>query len=410
MTIENLPVWTIEPNWSRPVTEALEWMTTVLSSPSGAEQRRCLRLYPRRNIEFDIAVGNAERSTAEHTIMIHGGRNLYLPMWQEAYRLSAGVSTGGVSLTMEDASNGSIRPGDVLYVGSVTNVVEFELVEVVSVAGDTVTITTALENDWPRYSRVHPVRKARFSDQPSLSRISDSVATASVNFTIMQQNNEVVAAAVPGSFDTYLGNYVLTVEPDSVQGLDRGFERKLDTFDTELTLPLFRDTANISFGRQTYRWTNRGHAEYLAFREMLYWFAGRLNSVWLPTFNADFIMVSDTPAAAQFLTVENIGFTAAGGIAEGRTHLCIFKADGSRIYRQITGSTVTAAGDEVIGIDSAVPGGLTRASVIRISFMQICRLDQDRIEIAHLTDTRGVSSCAATFKAAPNLRQVAEGF
>jgi hypothetical protein len=410
MTIENLPVWTIEPNWSRPVTESLEWLTSVLSSPSGAEQRRCMRLYPRRHIEFDVATGNAERSAAEQTIMIHGGRTLYLPMWQEAYRLTNSVSIGATTLSMEDASNGSIRAGDVLYVGSVTSVVDYELVSVASVVGDVVTLDAPIENDWPKYSRVHPVRKARFVDQPSFQRVGDSVATGSVNFMIMQQNDEFDGSVVPPSFDTYLGNYVLTSEPDSGQALDRNFERNLDTFDTELSLPLFRDTANISFGRQTYQWTNRGHAEYLAFKSMLYWFAGRLRNLWLPTFNSDLNMVADTPAGAQFLTVDNIGFTAAGGVAEGRTHVCIFKADGTRIYRQITGSTVTAAGDEVIGINGAVTGGLPKASVIRISFMQLCRLDQDRIEIAHQTDTRGVSSCSASFRAAPNLRQIAAGF
>lgn len=49
MTIENIPVWPIEPNWNEPVKETLEWLTDIMTSPTGAEQRRCLRKYPRKD-------------------------------------------------------------------------------------------------------------------------------------------------------------------------------------------------------------------------------------------------------------------------------------------------------------------------------------------------------------------------
>ena len=60
--IEDLPIWTFRPNWSGGVTERLEWLTDVLPSRVGAEQRRGLRLSPRRSLEFQLLLHGEERT------------------------------------------------------------------------------------------------------------------------------------------------------------------------------------------------------------------------------------------------------------------------------------------------------------------------------------------------------------
>lgn len=50
--LDALPVWTISPDWSDGITETLEWLTGLLASPIGAEQRFGLRLTPRRSFEM----------------------------------------------------------------------------------------------------------------------------------------------------------------------------------------------------------------------------------------------------------------------------------------------------------------------------------------------------------------------
>ncbi|ECV8069637.1 hypothetical protein ABQ22_25065, partial [Salmonella enterica subsp. enterica serovar Typhimurium] len=45
------PVFLPLPNWKDGVTERIEWQTDVMISESGAEQRRPIRLHPRRSFE-----------------------------------------------------------------------------------------------------------------------------------------------------------------------------------------------------------------------------------------------------------------------------------------------------------------------------------------------------------------------
>lgn len=410
MAIETIPVWPFEPNWSNNVTETLEWLTTILTSPTGAEQRRCNRLFPRREIEFTIAVADGERTAADTHIMLHGGRTMYLPLWHESYRLATPAVASAIALSVEDADNGGFAAGDILFVGSVTGPFDYELVEVAGVSGEVVTLAGSTSKPWPQHSRVHPVRKARLTDQPAFSGASDSLSTASCVFATMEVNDEHDLSVAAESFETYDGFNVLTTEPDWSSKATRSFERMIDTYDNQVSSPIFRDTAGISFPTQSFHWINRGRAEYERFRKTVYALAGRFRPVWLPTFAADLQMVASTAAGASNLTIGMIGYTASGGIVTGRDRICIMKKDGTRHYRRIIGSSVTGDGHEVVVLDSPFAAGLERDSVLRISFMQLSRLNQDRLEIVHKTDTQGVSLCSATFRAAPNIREVRAGF
>ncbi len=410
MAIENIPVWPYEPNWSNQLNESLEWMTSILASPTGAEQRRCMRRVPRREVEYQATVGGSERAAMEHLIMYHGGRDMYLPMWQESYRLSAGIASGVSTIPVGAANNGGIAAGDVVFIGNTTNSLEYELVEIQSVSANSLTLVSALVNDWPIDAKVHPVRKARLTDQPTMKRMTDSAATATVSFMVMEQNDDSDLDATVSVFETYEGFSVLTTEPDWQQSSDRSFQRMMEEYDNRLSLPIYRDTANRSFSLQTFHWVNQGRAQYDAFRKLTYVLAGRFRSVWLPSFSADMILKADVANLSPIIRIANIGYTANGGVSSGRIDISITKADGTRQYRRIIASAETGDGDELLVLNSAFTGGLTKDSVLRISFMQLCRLNQDRLEIIHKTDTRGLSLCSATFIAAPNLRQVAAGF
>ncbi len=53
-------VWPVD--WSSPVTERLAWSTDIRCSNSGAEQRRALRIAPRRSFEVSIIAEGDERA------------------------------------------------------------------------------------------------------------------------------------------------------------------------------------------------------------------------------------------------------------------------------------------------------------------------------------------------------------
>ena len=62
MAIPDLPVWTIRPNWKGGILERLEWLTDVLASDTGVEQRRSVRPTPRRSFEITVNPTRNERT------------------------------------------------------------------------------------------------------------------------------------------------------------------------------------------------------------------------------------------------------------------------------------------------------------------------------------------------------------
>jgi hypothetical protein len=59
-------VWAHQPYGA--VLERMSWLTDVLPSFNGAEQRRALRAAPRRSFEFDVMMSAAERRAAENRL------------------------------------------------------------------------------------------------------------------------------------------------------------------------------------------------------------------------------------------------------------------------------------------------------------------------------------------------------
>nr|WP_253767514.1 hypothetical protein [Pseudomonas aeruginosa] len=61
ITGNRITAWPFAPDWADGVQESLEWLTELLTSTSGVEQRRSLRLSPRRSFEAEFYAEGRER-------------------------------------------------------------------------------------------------------------------------------------------------------------------------------------------------------------------------------------------------------------------------------------------------------------------------------------------------------------
>lgn len=405
--ILNIPVWPFEANWGEDVRETLEWLTDIMRSPTGAEQRRILRKYPRRTFEFAIMTEGRAYGLFDRLMMINGARDLYLPLWHEAH-ISSGIAlTDGDFIPCTTAQQGEIQVGDIIFISDGTPF-KFEMAQVESITGLGITTALPLEKDWAPFARIHPARKARFTDQPEPRRHTDRLITAQVRFVTSQANKDVTPGT-PILDDVYRDFGVLVAPPDEGTQLTYGYDRLLDELDNQTGVPFRRDTAGIAFPKQKYNWVLGGRAAHKKFRNMVYGLYGRAVPIWIPTFFADFDISESTPAGDSFIAVRNTQFHALGGAGENRRDICIEFINGTRLFRRIVSTAELSANEELLGVDAPFASGIDVNSVLRISFMTLSRLDQDQIEIVHRTDSAGVAAVTTTFRAAPNLRQVTTG-
>jgi len=87
---KSLPVFTLTPNWQGGILEKLEYLTNVLPSSTDAEQRRMLRVHPRRSFEVSFLREKDERARLDSFVSGHGHEPFLVPLWHEAVRLPYG--------------------------------------------------------------------------------------------------------------------------------------------------------------------------------------------------------------------------------------------------------------------------------------------------------------------------------
>lgn len=439
MALASLPVWSFRPNWSEGVLESLEWLTEVMSSPTGAEQRVALRITPRRSFEFTVNPWKEDRSFYDHMISAFGASDWYLPVWHDVELLSEPVSAGTTVLPIDGQYREFFASNPAVILGE--SAMQSEAIEVKKLTNTTIEFKTPIQNNWPAGSRLYPALKSRLREQPaSIKKLSDRVAQTSMAFyvdgpNVLKGDNTgwgflwgfVWGGSTHGkpwyirtgwgrgwSYDwggttafplpMFEGYPVVVEHPNEANNLTTGFSRILKEIDNDVGLIRRLDTAGRAFSNQQYEKIMRQRMDHATYRAFLYYLKGQLVPLWLPTFYEDFRLVEPAVSGNDFLIVKNTGFTVSGGPRPGREIISVETWGGDPIFRRVISSGFVGS-NEILTLDSPLDTDIPLSSFRKISFMELNRLTQDRVEITHHTSAQGASSSMLSFRAAPNIRQ-----
>lgn len=403
MALLTIPVWTIPPDWSNPVTETLEWLTGIFSSLTGAEQRQSLRRSPRRAIEFGVTAFDQWRTYYDSLMSTQEQVNFYIPLWHDRAELAAAHTLGSTTIRVH-GSRVEMQQAGVLFVqGSEPWL--YDILEVTSVAvvnGDAVfTLTGATTIAWAKGTPVYAATVGTIISQPTFTQPSDASFQSTVRFDFVGKNDWPFTASLP----TYRSHPVVELEINAGEPQSGSYFRRTSMADNQVGLRLRDDFAGIGFAG--YAGTNFvvGQAAANDLRSLLYTLRGRRNPAWFALPTSDFVMTKVGHAADTAITVRRCGFTDLNGPVSGRQDIRILLRDGTVLYRRIVSSVLVAGGlTESLGLDSALGGEVRPDSVVRISFLVPGRLDQDAITLTHTTDTDGVCGVSLAFKTVPDLR------
>lgn len=401
MPLLNIPAWPFEPNWTSSVTEILEWMTDVMTSPTGSEQRRSLRYFPRRTFEYSAAIVGRERTLFDNMVVTYGAQRWYLPLWHDVSLLSGPVAAGSTALPCSDAMDSRLRPGSIAVMVN-DSVFEQDLVEIASISSSEIQLVAGTTRAWPIGTRIYPALVAKLTDQPVATKRSDALITTELRFQVVEATPDPLSTDT-GLPDSYRGFSVINVPPDEAKQLQAGHERLLLDLDNKFSIPIWVDTADRTFTYQQYAWVLEGRSQHIEFEGLAQHLRGRAIPVWMPTFMDDLRLAAPISAGASTILVERCGFTLAGGPRPDREDIVIELAD-ERLYRRITDSAVDSEGREILVLDAPIASEIQLTAPVRICFMTLMRLNHDSIQIEHMTDNTGVSTVLATFRSAPDTR------
>ena len=387
-----LPLWTFPPNWGSSFKETLDWLTDVLQSPSGAEQRRALRLAPRRSFSFEVLVSRAERTRFDLWAHVLGAQPLALPIWTDAQYLGAPVAAGSSAIVASTAGY-DFAAGGLAALAS-DELSAWAQVEVDQVSAGGLTLASPILHSWPASTRLLPVRKAMLKPLPEPVRLTDELARASVSFELLEPSSW--PAQLPTTL--YRGKPVLESRPDESNDLTLGYERLTQSLDNQVGIPRITDTSGYGFVLQQHAWALWGRDEHTAFRSLLYGLRGRQAAIWVPTHAADLVAAGQVQGLT--LQVQPCGYADivnTGKARMGRQDIRIELVTGEALHRRIT-AAATEGTLEALALDQALPAGITASAITRISFMALCRLAEDSAEITHHTDADGLAKATLKFR------------
>lgn len=378
-------------SWAPPVAEILSWRTDVMrASVTGASFHNSQRIAPARAFQFYVVDDGQAWRALDNLIDALGGRIFMLPIWPDVQLLAAPVTSGDATISCQTDGMDFSAPGFAMLWTSPT---QWTVVQINSISSGVLNLQGACPASFAIGTRLYPLRKARLADgaQEYIWGGSDK-GYKSLHFDIYEPC-DWPAATLP----TYKTHPVLEWRDNDGNDATRTFNRVMGYVDNGLSDAEIFDLAGSSFRGSQFGVILGGRQEHSDFRGLLYALRGASSPVWVPTFKADFLVLSSIGSSATAITVEWSGYTILGARAPNRQDIRIELNDGTVFYRRVTASA-ESGGNEILTIDTSLGQTVAPSAIRSVSFM-VLSTTSDSVEIDHVTDASGIATCQLNFSA-----------
>lgn len=382
--------WLVD--WSKPVSESLQWLTDILQSQTGYEQRRSLRLTPRISYEAELLVYNSERQYFELAMIGWGAKTFALPIWNQQQWLKTAHSIGSL-IVYCDTTNRNFRANRLAILRG-QNAFDNETIEIESVLADRLILKRPLQKNWAKGTCLSPAVTAQMTSQPNLIKRTDRMMRTSVAFIVTEALDHPKALPT-----TIYRNYpILEQKPNEQNDLTHSYERLLAQLDNKTGFSLQKDLAQATFSLYQYDWMTYGRVQQANLRALFYALRGSQKAIWLPTFSNDLTVKAVISASSQSFDIQWCGYTRFAQKQLGRQDVQITLRNKTVLYRRITSATEVNSTTERLGVDQAFTNQINVKDILNISFISLCRLSNDTLTFEHINDSDGIAKASVTWR------------
>lgn len=385
----NLPVWLPRPNWADGVTESLEWLTDVLSSESGAEQRRKLRRFPRRTVEAQFLRADNDRQIIDISLAGIGRNEVLLPLFWDKQTVVVKAAKGDLKIDGVFANRWEFQAGKLALLRR-AETFDFEVVAIASVQDDSLTLAYQLKNDWDCCCEIYPLSRARLLDSASAEARTRRVAGYQLRWELLDYLN-IEQSWGDTPINTKSGLHVMTgLKHNWRESMQFELDRAVYLHDNSTGVSIVTDVGKNSDQQMRVNITLNGREEHHEFMKLLYAMSGQHQLFQMPTLMDELTLVADIDAAQGALAVKQTGYSMFGAVTQNiRQWVMVELNNGTRYFSRII-STRVLAGVEYLFLEQTF-GNIKRSAVKIICWCPVSRLGSDSVDITHHTDIEGVS-------------------
>jgi hypothetical protein len=354
-----------------PVVESLAWTTDVMQAYDGTESRRGARAIPRQGWDWRVLVQDQS-----YYPLFRGWQTglFWVPTWHEAYLYpdALAIATDALTIPVDVTAHGEWL--DYLCIWYSPGYCQ--LYEITSIVGTTVTLASAIDQNYPAGSTVMPARLCRMGAQV---RTEDAAPWALVELSwVLLDANALEAFQLDDA--ELLGD--LPVAPDGL--LPRALTATTEEIDFgtgELGFDVPRPESTWATDHRYYHITRSTCWDR---RLWLYSVMGQRGGFWVPSGRRDLTLAAPFNAAATELTVKRLNYYEWLFSQAATDRVLFFQRVGEAdsLCRVVT-DVVPAGGEyQTITLASAFGFAGEVGAFYCISWLLPCRLAADRVELA----------------------------
>jgi hypothetical protein len=366
-----------------PVTETWDWLTDIMISYNGEEQRVALRAAPRRGLTYSFLLeSDAERRRQYNRWYKSLPVSIVLPYYQYATELLQSAAIGDTKLYL-DTSLSDFRDGDYAILLDGHDESAF-LVKIETVDTDGLTLTSPLVQAARSGLVVSPAFTSRLFDNTGLSmtKVTGKITVQSEVLTARAQFSRPGSTAAITSFDGYI---VLNRRPLANADVTEIFSSGYEIIDSESGVEDIKHSWEHTFVSGTRQFLIQRRLQPV---EMDYWrdlmsqLFGQQTPFLMPTWRSDLPLHEQPEIGSSQLIVDAADYTSLYYPANTYRRLQI-ETDEGIIWRKVISSTDQPDGTTLLELDTNF--GVTEAgsTINKISFLNVTRLNSDRVTLYH---------------------------
>lgn len=376
-------LWPFPPNWSSPVVDTIEYMTEVLVSRNGKEQRIAYREVPRRSREFSILESTADFRTFFAQMAAFQGDVYVIPDVVRSVNVTAGLAGGTAddTITVDAAADWLVAGYPVVL--SYNKTYGLYLIDSVDSVGTGITFTTAEQEVWPAGTRVHPGLVSYLTDALSTNERTNNTIEAGLRFDVIPLSEPDVtlqAAAV-----TFNDREVFLTKPNWKNQPQMDFIWPNETVDYSYGAIARFNPMNFSTRMSQWTYTSMSRAEAVAFEHFFRRHYGQQREFYLPTWEDNLPPVQALTTAGTTLEVSGTEVYEAFGNSTVYKALVVVLNDGTYIYRLVD-SIIENSGNSQVIVTAAWGQDVALEDIRMVSWMPICRFASDGLTTKWLTN------------------------
>ena len=374
---EQFDAWPYPVEWENGFTQSIQFRTEVLSFERGDEQRIAQRKNPRIEYRFRFFVVNGNVYGALARLSKNHGRLFRVPFPRGTVPVSS--DTGSDTLEFDSVPDW-ISAGAFGLVGDEGLP---ELFEVLSVAGDTVTLVDDLSREYFSGTSVFRAIPARLNSMDIPFR-SSRVMLPEATFAAdpLSEYQPSISATPPVDFN---GVEYFEIEPDWSAPPSVGFARNWATVDflrgaTDRLFPIPFSTRQM---RQRYTFSTEAGIDRII--GLFYRAAGAQKAFWIPTWLDELRPSSNIASGATQIDFE--GRDVYQAFANNKVYRKIrIDTSADQTYVDVSSISKISANRSRITLTSGIPRAVKLKDIQQMCWVVYARFETDLLEILWSTD------------------------